>query len=76
MPGGRPHSRKRVRTPPQPGPGEHVKVHGVRGDARVRRLADRVQIRVGSTLLSMTEAEALDLADRLVDVLETGDHDD
>ena len=53
-----------------------MKVHGVRGDARVRRLADRVQIRVGSTLLSMTEAEALDLADRLVDVLETGDHDD
>ncbi|MET4166112.1 MULTISPECIES: hypothetical protein [Gordonia] len=49
-----------------------MRVHGHTAPARVRRVdADRpIQFRVGSLLVSMTDHEALDLADQLVDAAE------
>ena len=50
-----------------------MRLHGLTAPARVRRTsaADRpIQLRIGPTLVSMTDAEALQLADQLVDAAE------
>ena len=70
MPHSRRRTRWRLRSPPK---GTPMRVHGHTAPPRVRRTgaADRpIQLRIGSTLVSMTDAEALQLADQLVDAAE------
>ncbi|SCC02731.1 MULTISPECIES: hypothetical protein [unclassified Gordonia (in: high G+C Gram-positive bacteria)] len=49
-----------------------MRVHGLTAPARVRRVdADRpVQVRIGALLVSLSDHEALTLADDLVDAVE------
>ncbi|SKZ99207.1 Uncharacterised protein [Mycobacteroides abscessus subsp. abscessus] len=47
-----------------------MRLHGFSAEFRVRRVNDRVQVRCGSVLLSVSADEAHDLADQLHDAAE------
>ncbi len=47
-----------------------MRVHGITDRARVRRVDDRIQLRVGPHLVSMTTDEARALSDDLIDATE------